>query len=71
MVNKAVNEYWIEHIKKMSTYLKSLYYLNQIVGSRQETQFDMKSCYISSWRLDTSQGCMRFSIGIIGGIQII
>jgi hypothetical protein len=28
MVNKAVNEYWIEHIKKMSTYLKSLYYLN-------------------------------------------
>jgi hypothetical protein len=28
MVNKAVNEYWIEHIKKMSTYFKSLYYLN-------------------------------------------
>jgi hypothetical protein len=28
MVNKAVNEYWIEHIKKMSTYFKSLDYLN-------------------------------------------
>jgi hypothetical protein len=28
MVNKAVDEYWIEHIKKMSTYFKSLGYLN-------------------------------------------
>jgi hypothetical protein len=28
MVIKAVNEYWIEHIKKMSTYFKSLDYLN-------------------------------------------
>jgi hypothetical protein len=28
MVNKAVNEYWIDHIKKMSTYFKSLDYLN-------------------------------------------
>jgi hypothetical protein len=28
MVNKAVDEYWIEHIKKMSTYFKSLDYLN-------------------------------------------
>jgi hypothetical protein len=26
MVNKAVDEYWIEHIKKMSTYFKSLDY---------------------------------------------
>jgi hypothetical protein len=29
MVNKAVDEYWIEHIKKMSTYFKSLGYLNE------------------------------------------
>jgi hypothetical protein len=28
MVNKAVDEYLIEHIKKMSTYFKSLGYLN-------------------------------------------
>ena len=28
MVNKAVDEYWIEHIKKMSTYFKSSGYLN-------------------------------------------
>jgi len=28
MVKKAVSEYWIEHIKKMSTYFKSLDYLN-------------------------------------------
>jgi hypothetical protein len=28
MVNKAVDEYWIEHTKKMSTYFKSLCYLN-------------------------------------------
>ena len=28
MINKAVNEYWIDHIKKMSTYFKSLDYLN-------------------------------------------
>jgi hypothetical protein len=28
MVNKAVDEYWIEHIKKMSTDIKSLGYLN-------------------------------------------
>jgi hypothetical protein len=28
MVNKAVDEYWIEPIKKMSTYFKSLGYLN-------------------------------------------
>jgi hypothetical protein len=28
MVNKAVDEYWIEQIKKMSTYFKSLGYLN-------------------------------------------
>jgi hypothetical protein len=28
MVSKAVNEYWIDHIKKMSTYFKSLNYLN-------------------------------------------
>ena len=28
MVNKAVNEYWIYHIKKMPTHFKSLDYLN-------------------------------------------
>ena len=28
IVKKAVDEYWIEHIKKMSTYFKSLGYLN-------------------------------------------
>jgi hypothetical protein len=81
MINKAVNEYWIDHIKKISTYFKSLDYLNasnysnaalasvlkcclvalQIIGSCHETQFDRKSCYISSWRLYTSQGWIVMS----------
>ena len=30
MVNKAVDEYWIEHIKKMSTYFKSLGYMKAV-----------------------------------------
>jgi hypothetical protein len=65
MVNKAVNEYWIEHIKKMSTYFKSLDYLNASNYSNGKAHAALASVQTSARDIARPRMLRKLSINVL------